>query len=172
MIPPKKKALLGITLLALGSCTGDAPPAREPPGDGSIDERSYNLGAIGAFSEMVGAGVKELALSAPLEIDRMDSLLTDALRIADDHGVEVFREKEFMVTDLFSPELTEGKEVLLIYRGETLARYLALKAEKERLLAEGQYDGAARTDLARRFGKLLSYSEEKIQALLGAGEDA
>ena len=32
----------------------------------SIDQRSYRLGGIGAFAEMVGAGVKRLALSAPM----------------------------------------------------------------------------------------------------------
>jgi hypothetical protein len=50
--------------LSLTACAAPAPPPREkePP---AIDERSYNLGGIGAFAEVVVAGVKKLALSAP-----------------------------------------------------------------------------------------------------------
>lgn len=131
-----------------------------------IDERSYRLGAIGAFAEMVDAGVKKLALSSPLEPTDMDALLDDALRISRNHKVEAFRETDFLVTDLFSPGLTEGKDVLLIYRGGTLREYLALKERKQRLEAEREYLGEARLDIARSFGHLLSYSDEKIEALL------
>jgi hypothetical protein len=136
--------------------------AQETP----IDERSYRLGSIGAFAEMVDAGVKKLALSAAVEPQEMDAMVVEAERIAGDHGVEIYRETDFLVTDLFSPDLTEGKHVLLIYRGSTQREYMDLKAEKVRLEGLGQYEGEARRQIALRFGALLSYTDEKIEALL------
>jgi len=135
--------------------------------DESIDERSYRLGSIGAFAEMVDAGVKELALSAAVDPSEMDALEEEATRIAKEHNVEVFRETDFLVTDLFPENLTVGKHVLLIFRGETWQTYMDLKAEKARLETLGQYEGEARAQIARQFGALLSYSDEKIAALLG-----
>lgn len=139
-----------------------------PPGP-SIDLRSYRLGAMGAFAEMVGAGVKTLALSAPMEPDEVDALLDEARRIVEENGAELFRETDFLVTDLFPPKLTEGKEVLVIFRGETLERYLQLKAQKKALEEAGEYHAEARLEVARRFGILLSYPEEKIRQLLSGG---
>ena len=151
---------------------GTETPAPPPPAEGTptIDQRSYVLGGIGAFAEMVGAGAKTLALSAPLPPGEMDALEADARRIAAQNGAEIYREKDFLVTDLFPGELTDGMHVLLIYRGETLDAYLALKGEKERLEGAEAYDERARIEIARRFGRLLSYSDERIAALLaGSG---
>ncbi|KPJ87769.1 MAG: hypothetical protein AMS18_14210, partial [Gemmatimonas sp. SG8_17] len=89
-------------------------------------------------------------------------------RIAADHTVEVYRETDFLVTDLFPAELTEGKHVLLIYRGATKQEYLDLKATRQRMIESDSYDAAARAAVARRLGSLLSYTEEKIDALLAA----
>jgi hypothetical protein len=157
--------------LAAGCEAGNEPASNEAP-EGSIDQRSYTLGGIGAFAEMVAAGVKDLALSAPLEPGEMDSLMEEAQRIVASHDVEVYRETEFLVTDLFPAELTEGKHVLLIYRGETWQAYQALKAEKQRSVESGGWDEEARLEVARRFGRLLSYSDDKIRDLLEAGASA
>ena len=151
-------------------CGGEAEDTPQVVPATSIDVRSYRLGGIAVFAEMVGVGVKQLALSSPMEAEEMDALVEEAQRLADDQGVEIFRETDFLVTDLFSEELTAGKHVLLIYRGETLAEYQALKAEKERLVAAGEYDQEARQDVAVRFGRLLSYPDEKIRALLEEGD--
>ncbi len=132
----------------------------------SIDTRSYRLGAIGAFAEMVGAGVKKLALSAPMDSSEMDAIMGDALRICAEHDVEVYRETDFLVTDLFPSDLTDGKHVLLIYDGATKQEYLELKDAKRRLTESDRYDTNSRIDIARRFGALLSYSTERIDALL------
>ena len=143
--------------------------AYELEGTPSVDARSYRLGGIGAFSEMVGAGVKKLALSAALDPDEMDALVEDATRIAEENGAEIYRETDFLVTDLFPAELTDGKHVLVISSAETREEYMALKAEKVRLVEAGEYEGEARREVARSFGALLSYSQEKIEALLKAG---
>jgi len=156
--------MFGICVAA--SCGGEGEAPSEDPRPATIDQRSYRLGSIGAFSEMVDAGVKKLALSAAVEPGEMDALVGDALQIAAGHNVEIYRESDFLVTDLFPEELTAGKDVLLIYRGDTRREYMELKAEQEGLVAAGQYDETARQDIARRFGKLLSYSDEKIDDLL------
>jgi hypothetical protein len=168
--PRMRLLLLSVTVLTMVGCTQDTEPASSA-GTASIDRRSYRLGGIGAFAEMVGAGVKRLALSAPMDPVEMDALIEDATRIAADNGAEVYRENDFLVTDLFPAALTEGKHVLLIYRGTTKQEYLDLKARKSQLVGAGEYVGQSRVAVARRFGDLLSYSDHKIDALL-AGRDS
>lgn len=156
---------------ATGEPPTDQPTAVERTGEGrlTIDERSYRLGAIGAFAEMVGAGVKLLALSSPMHPEEMAALISEARRIASDHDVGAFLETDFLVTDLFPPELTEGKEVLLICRDDTYRAYQELKEQKASLLEAGQYKGQEREEIARRFGEFLSYPVEKIDDLLEVG---
>ena len=82
------------------------------------------------------------------------------------NDVLMWRETDFLVTDLFPADIADGKHVLLIYTAATLDLYLAIKADKAVLLAEGRYEGQAREEIARRFGKLLSYPESVIVNLL------
>ncbi len=131
-----------------------------------LDRRSYALGGIGSFAEMVDAGVKRLALSAPLSAAEMDLLIEDAERIATDHNVGIYRESDFLITDLFPADLTEGMDVLLICNDKTRQEYMELKAAKQSLVESGAYEGDARRQIAVQFGHLLSYSDEKIDALL------
>lgn len=153
--------------LSLVGCGAPVPPPLqdEPP---SIDERSYRLGGIGAFSEVVGAGVKKLALSSPMTPSEMDAVFGEAEKIIEGNHALSYREADFLTTDLFPTELTEGKHVLLIYTGTVKDEYMALKEEKNRLIAENRYEGEARAEIARKMGRLLSYSEEKIESLLRA----
>jgi hypothetical protein len=163
------RRLLSAVLLywVVGCGAGDSAP--DAAGTSSIDLRSYRLGSIGAFAEMVDAGVKKLALSAPMSPEEMHALVEEAERIVEQHGVELYLERDFLVTDLFSAELTDGKEVLVICSASTLQEYFHLKATKEELVSSGAYEGEARVEIARRFGTLLSYSDEKIAELLGSG---
>ena len=131
-----------------------------------IDQRSYNLGGIGAFGEMVNIGVKTMALSAALPPEDMDALIEEATRVAKRNNVEVYRENDFLVTDLFPASITNGKHVLVIYKGETKQKYLDLKNRKSRLVASNQYTGQAREEIARRLGAMLSYPEWKINELI------
>ena len=132
----------------------------------NIDQRSYNLGIMGGFAEVVRLGVKQLALSEVMTPEEMDGVMDDAMVIAERNEVQMWRETDFLVTDLYPADVAEGKHVLLIYTGDTLDRYLALKADKARLVAAGEYEGAAREEIARRFGRLLSYPEPVIDNLL------
>ena len=135
--------------------------------ESGIDERSYMLGIIGAFSEVVRLGVKTLALSEVMTPDEMDDAMDDIAVIAERNKVLTWRETDFLVTDLYPADVAEGKHVLLIYTGDTLDRYLQLKADKAALVEAGEYEGAAREQIARRFGRLLSYPESVIDDLLG-----
>ena len=132
-----------------------------------MDSRSYQLGVIVAFSEIVAAGVKKLALSAPLAPEDMAEILPEARRIAAENGALLCLEKDFCVTDLFPEDITAGKHVLLIYCDPSKEEYLALKKEKDELVRTGRYTGDARRNIARKMGRLLSYPEAHIEKLLG-----
>ena len=158
--------LVVITIMGCGN--GRQAPVNKTQENSAlgIDQRSYNLGGIGAFGEMVDVGVKKLALSAALPPEDMDALIEEATRVAKRNNVEIYRENDFLVTDLFPASITEGKHVLVIYKGETRQEYLDLKTRKAQLVASNQYTGQAREEIARRFGAMLSYPEWKINQLI------
>jgi len=137
-----------------------------------IDNRSYQLGIMGGFAEVVKLGVKKLALSEVMTPEEMDDIMDDALIVAKRNGVEMWLETEFLVTDLYPADVAEGKHVLLIYTGDTRDQYLAIKSDKAKLVAAGDYVGAAREEIARRFGRLLSYPEPVIDDLLERQKNA
>jgi len=127
---------------------------------------SYELGVVGGFSELINAGVKRLALSAPLSSREMDQFIVDAEKVAASHGVSVYRESDLIVTDLFPTDVAVDKEVLLLYRGTTLDEYHALKSDKAAHEKAGIYGTEDRIKVARRFGRMLSYSPREINRLL------
>ena len=153
-----------VLLLAFVPALAAAPhQAGQTP---EIDERSYQLGVIGGFAEVVGVGVKRLALSSPLAPAEMDALIDEAKRIVERNNAKWFLDTDFLVTDLFPAEITEGKHVLLIYLDPVLDEYRALKAKKKALVDSNRYEGEARKDIAREMGRLLSYPEERIEQML------
>jgi len=131
-----------------------------------IDQRSYNLGILGGFSEVVRLGVKKLALSEVMSPAEMDAMMDDAMVIAKRNEVQMWRETDLIVTDLYPADVATGKHVLLIYVGDTLDDYRTLKADKATLVATGKYSGEAREEIARRFGRLLSYPDNIITDLI------
>lgn len=138
--------------------------------DMPIDLPSYQLGKIFAFAEVVGAGVKKLAFSAPLSPEETDQLMKGAEEIAKEWGVSLYLEKDVLTTDLFDEEFTRGKHVLLIYKDpEVKDAYIALKNKKAYLVGAGQYQGEARKEIAREMGRLLSYQEDHIEKMLSDG---
>ena len=132
-----------------------------------IDQRSYNLGILGGFSEVVRLGVKKLALSevmSPADMDALDGGCRSHRHA--ERGYRLWREPDLIVTDLYPADVVEGKHVLLIYTGNTLDEYMQLKKDKAALVAAGKYTGDARLDIARRFGRMLSYPEPVIDDLI------
>ncbi len=130
------------------------------------DLRSYRLGSVASWSEAVSVGVKELALSSPATPDEMDALIDAAEKIAARFGTSVYRETDLLVTDLFPDDVAKNKHVLLLYRQPTLDKYLALKQTQAGLIEAGEYSGKAREDIARDFGRLLSYPDPVIDEKL------
>ncbi|MBH18425.1 MAG: hypothetical protein CMD91_02550 [Gammaproteobacteria bacterium] len=164
----KKIIFITLFVFAVTACNSQQPPMNAIPENSvpSIDDRSYKLGGIGAFGEMVNVGIKKLALSAALSPEDMDALIEEATRVAKRNNVEIYREKDFLVTDLFPASVTDGKHVLVIYKGETKQEYLDLKIKKAKLVASNQYTGLAREEIARQFGAMLSYPKWKINELI------
>ncbi|MSQ98748.1 MAG: hypothetical protein EXR85_05555 [Xanthomonadales bacterium] len=140
-------------------------PAAETNG-WKLDPLSYSIGNFSTFAEMVAIGLKKMALSQALPAEEMDRLEAEVLRIAEERDVRIYREANFLVTGLFPPSATAGKDVLLIYRGDTLKEYLALKQRKADLEAAGRYGQEAQLEMAWAVGKLLSYPDKKIEQLL------
>ena len=137
-----------------------------------IDKFSYHLGAADCFCEMVRAGVKRIALSHPCDTkEERDSFLPEFDKLCEKYGVHYYVEDEAFLTDLFPLSLNQGKFNVIFYQdGAALQEYLGLKAEKEKTIAAGSYDDR-RKDIAWRYGKLLSYTDEGIQRLLDANSE-
>ncbi len=132
----------------------------------TIDPISFQLGVISAFAEIVNAGVKPLALSHPLSSEEMALFLPEATKIAAKYKVELYLEKDLIHTILFPADIVKDKEVLLLYQGNTLDRYQAIKRDKAALEHHGIYDDKEALGIAVRFGKLLGYSSKGIQKLI------
>lgn len=132
-----------------------------------INPFSYHLGAADVFCEMIRAGVKKIALSHPCDTrEARDSFLPDFDRLCQKYGVHYYVEDEPIITDLFPVSMNRGKYQVIFYQDEKfLQDYLSLKEEKLNARASGYYS-SVRSDLAYRYGKLLSYTDEGIRQLL------
>ena len=150
--------LFFILLISFNVSAEDSSDITKP-----IDQRSYRLGGVGTFSELVGVGVKTLALSSALLPAEMDDMEADIRRIAEEAGILAYRDSELIATDLFPAEIAKGKDVMLLYKGNTLDDYKALKQKKTELVKSGKYSGEARKDIARAFGRLLSYPDAVVE---------
>ena len=137
-----------------------------------IDEYSYHLGAADCFCEMVRAVVKKIALSHPCDTkEQRDSFLKDFDSLCEKYGVRYYVEDATIITDLFPASANKGKFQVIFYREEQdLKACLSLKEMKEKALREGRYE-EVRTDIARAWGRLLSYPEEGIERLLKANSE-
>ena len=147
-------------LLPLQAQTAAVPQAK--------DWTSFELGTIYSFCEMVKAGAKKLALGPPLKPELYERIREGNEQIVKKFGVKTFLEKDFLVTDLFPGEAANGEWVPFYYADDDVyEKYIALKKQKQQLVKAGTYQGPARKEIARAFGRLLSYPEWKIDELLG-----
>ena len=138
----------------------------------TIDTFSYKLGAADCFCEMVRAGVKKIALAHPCNTkEERDQYLPYFEKLCGEYGVKLYVEDVPLLTDLFPLSMNRGKFNAIFYQEEAvLQEYLGLKAEKEQALKEGTY-GQKRRDIAWRYGKLLSYTDEGIRRLLEQNQE-
>lgn len=160
-----------IATVAIAAAAGAIDESIAAKYENPVDNYSYQLGVLGAFAEVVKLGVKTLALGEVMSPAEMDHIMHDAQLVAERNGVLLFRETDLLVTDLYPHDVAQGKHVLLIYTGDTLDKYLELKSDKTRLVENGDYDGAKREEIARRFGRLLSYPKQVITDLLNQRKD-
>lgn len=125
--------------------------------------RSFQLGMIHAFCELVMQGVKQLALSPIIEPDDWVAIGEAAIAEADSFGINSYVETDLVSTDLSHDDAVKGKVVVLYYKeDETLNAYLALKEKVSALQKAGRYDETACREASITFRRLLSYSEEAI----------
>ncbi|MCP4896765.1 MAG: hypothetical protein GY906_07275 [bacterium] len=162
-----------VVLVVCSGLVSGLPPQQEGETDRhssfvrqKIDRRSYALGAIAAFSEMVDLGIKKLGFSATFKHGEVDALLEEAEAIARKHNVKLYRESDLIVTDLFPADVAENMEILIIYSGDDIDDYLALKSKKQQLVEQERYDKTDRRTIAYELGKLLSYPDVEIERLL------
>jgi catechol 2,3-dioxygenase-like lactoylglutathione lyase family enzyme len=128
-------------------------------------------GSLEVFMEMVQAGVKPIALSHPMSSVEAQLFLPEAKRLSEKYEVEFFRESALIDTDLFNDSVMIGKEVLVIYKGNSLAVYEMLKSQAAQLMKTGEYSGAKKEAVSRAFGRLLGYPTSRINDLLAENSD-
>ena len=138
-----------------------------------IDHFSYELGAADCFCEMVRAGVKQIALAHPCDTrEARDEYLPYFEDLCQKYGVKLYVEDVPLLTDLFPLSMNQGKYNAIFYQEDSaLDAYLALKAEKQAALEAGAYTPETRWDIAWRYGKLLSYTDQGIQRLLEQNQE-
>ena len=139
----------------------------------SLDQFSYQCGVIDAFNEVVKAGVKRIALSHPTDTrEEAQALIPFSEEICQKYGTHFYLEDEPLLTDLFPISMNKGKWNIIYWREkEDLDSYLQIKADKQALLASGEYCAEARRQIALRFGQLLSYPEERSLALMAENKE-
>jgi hypothetical protein len=127
---------------------------------------SYHLGMIYAFAEVVGSGVKPLALSPPMTRDEHNRIRNPIQIIADEYNVHILVDEDFLTTKLFNPAFTEGKVVVHFAKEATvLERYRSLKELKARMQEEGKL-GEFEEEIAQELGGMLGYDNQTIEELL------
>jgi len=131
-----------------------------------FDLVSYHAGVNMAFAEVVGAGCKRLALSSPYDPELAEKMMEPTRVAAETYGVELKVETDLLVSKLFPEDIAKDKTVIMIAQSsEVLNKYTRLKELKRESAAKG-HPAELELDIARAFGRLLSYSEEKIEALI------
>jgi hypothetical protein len=131
-----------------------------------FDPVSYHAGANTAFAEVVGAGCKRLALSSPYDPGLAEKMMEPTRMAAETYGVELEVETDLLKSKLFPEDIAEGKTVIMIAQNRAvLDEYKRLKEAKRESAAKG-HPAELELGIARAFGRLLSYSEEKIEALI------
>jgi hypothetical protein len=131
-----------------------------------FDLVSYYAGINMAFAEVVGAGCKRLALSSPYDPELAEKMMEPTRVAAETYGVELNVETDLLVSKLFPEDIAKDKTVIMIAQSrEVLNEYARLKEMKRESAARG-HPAEMELNFARAFGRLLSYSEEKIEALI------
>jgi hypothetical protein len=132
----------------------------------SFDIHSYHAGINMAFSEVVGAGCKLLALSSPYSHEYAEEMLGATRHAAEEYNTLLYVEPDLLVTKLFPRDIAKDKTVILIAHDQSvLDEYHALKKLKSESDEKGTPD-EIEDEITRRFGVLLSYDKATLKKLL------
>ena len=132
----------------------------------NFDKLSFMSGAVMAFSEAVGFGVKQLALSSLYTPEELEIMLKVIEYASHRFGTIYTVEPELIKSKLFPQDIAVGKIVVLIANNQSvLHEYCDLKKLREESDAKGNPE-KTEIEIARRFGKLLSYDEKSIEELI------
>ena len=139
-----------------------------------IDPYSYHCGVMDSFCEIVGAGVKPMALSHPFASPEERAEYREyAAKMADQYGVLLAEEDSLPVTPLFPADACEGVYVFLFIGSQAVQeRYRALRDRTAELRRTGQYDLQSRLEAARELGRLLGYTPEAVERMIAANLEA
>lgn len=129
-----------------------------------IDAYSYQCGVMDCFSEMVKAGLKRIALSHPSASKELrDQYVPFAQMISEKYQIHFYLDDDPLITDLFPASMNKNTYNIIFYKDEKdIEEYKTLKKLKVKSVEQHEYD-TYRFEIAYRFGKLLSYSDETIQ---------
>jgi catechol 2,3-dioxygenase-like lactoylglutathione lyase family enzyme len=121
------------------------------------------IAAFRVYCETVSNDAKPISFHYPMEKNKIEALWTEFETIAQDFDVQLFREENLPESLLFPSEATEGKTVVIIYKGNRLEQYMQWKSDRN---AYTGTDSKVLEGLARRLGRLLGYSPQGINELL------
>ena len=139
-----------------------------------IDPYSYHCGVMDSFCEIVGAGVKPMALSHPFASPEERAEYREyAAKMADQYGVLLAEEDSLPVTPLFPADACEGAYVFLFIGSQAVQeRYRALRDRIAELRRTKQYDLQSRLEAARELGRLLGYTPEAVERMIASNLEA
>ncbi len=128
-----------------------------------LDQRSYEIGMINSFIEIVACGVKPLAISPPIEPENLPLMEEVSRLLSEGFGTKYCVVESLMITDIQSAEFTAGKNSILYYKDDAvIRRYHEMDAQVARLTAEGKYCGEIRRELSIEFGRMLGYPMDVV----------
>ncbi len=116
-----------------------------------------------AFSEAVGFGVKQLALSSLYTDEELDVMLKVIEFASQEYNTVYYTEPDLLKSRLFQRDIAKDKTVVLIANNQNvLDEYHELK----KLSKAKDNSDKVEMDIARRFGKILSYDSDTIERLI------
>ena len=132
----------------------------------NFDKMSFMSGACLAFSEAVGFGVKQLALSSVYTTEELEYMLQVIDYGSKRFGTVYLPEPNLLESKLFPRDIARGKTVVLIANNQgVLDEYAELKQMRVESDAKGNPE-EMELEIARRFGRLLSYDDKSVEGLI------
>jgi hypothetical protein len=132
----------------------------------NFDVMSFMAGTNLSASEAVGMGVKKLALSSPYSDEQLGVMMKVTEYSSERFSTVYLPEPNLLESKLFPRDIARGKTVVLIAHDQSvLDEYASLKELKRESDANGNPEDME-LEIAKRFGRLLSYDEAAIERLI------